>query len=160
MQTFTAKINIIGVNPYVDVPEKILKLLQNEAKSQTKPVPVKGTVNGKPFIQTIVKYAGKWRLYLNGPMREATKTGVGDTVTVGLAYDPASRMPPVPAQLKQAFEKNPRAKETFDSLSASRKKEILRYLGFLKTEGKLTKNIDKIIRRLSGDKSLKVVYMR
>ncbi|MEI9935362.1 MAG: hypothetical protein WDM71_11065 [Ferruginibacter sp.] len=35
-------------------------------------IPVKGKLDGHAFIQTLVKYSGKWRLYLNGPMRKAS----------------------------------------------------------------------------------------
>ena len=71
MESFTAKIYKIGVNPYMLLPLKVLKTLFVEAGKDKGPIPVRGTLNGKKFTQTLVKYSGKWRLYLNTPMRKA-----------------------------------------------------------------------------------------
>jgi uncharacterized protein YdeI (YjbR/CyaY-like superfamily) len=52
--------------------------------------------------------------------------------------------------LKKAFLKNKKAKQTYDALQPSRKKEINRYLGFMKTEASLERNVEKIILHLLG----------
>jgi uncharacterized protein YdeI (YjbR/CyaY-like superfamily) len=53
--------------------------------------------------------------------------------------------------LLQAFEKNKKAKAAFENLIPSRRKEIMRYMNFLKTEESLKKNIEKVIQHLSGN---------
>ncbi len=84
MKTFSAKILKIGINPYVLVPATVLKVLFEQAGKDKGPIPIKGTLNEKPFIQHLVKYSGKWRLYLNTPMRKAAGIDVGDMAIVFL----------------------------------------------------------------------------
>ena len=68
MITFKAKIDIIGINPYVLLPAKVLKSIFTQAGKDKGPISVKGTIDGHAYIQTLVKYSGHWRLYINGPM--------------------------------------------------------------------------------------------
>jgi hypothetical protein len=82
MKSFSAKISRIGINPYVGVPEDILDSIFERAGKARGPIPVRGTVNGKPFTQTLVKYQGAWRLYINGIMRHAAGIDVGDDVHI------------------------------------------------------------------------------
>lgn len=58
MHSFSATIEIIGVNPYVEIPEDILQSLFDSAKKSSGPIPVKGTLNGHTFIQTLVNIKG------------------------------------------------------------------------------------------------------
>lgn len=158
MSKFTAKIEIIGVNPYVEVPPQVLNQLFLESDKKNGPLPVKGTLNEKPFIQTVVKFQGLWRLYLNIPMRKATGTTVGDTVTVEIFYDPKPRIEPIPEQLLKAFQKNPLAKEVFNRFPPSHQKEYLRYLNSLKSEEALSRNIEKVTQHLSGKRVKGVLF--
>jgi len=65
MESFTAEVLIIGINPYVGLPENVLNALFEQADKSKSPIPVRGTLNGKRFVQTLVKYQGAWRLYSN-----------------------------------------------------------------------------------------------
>ena len=150
MHSFSDKIKIIGINPYVVPPASALKAIFKAAGKEKGPVPVKGTLNGKPFIQTLVKYSGKWRLYLNGPMRKAAGIGVGDVAEVKLAFDPKDRTIVMHPELKQALLKNKTAKAVFDNLAPSRQKEIVRYISSLKSEVAIEKNIKRALAFLSG----------
>jgi hypothetical protein len=150
MLSFSAKIQIIGVNPYVLLPKKVLEGIFKQAGKNKGAIQVKGTLNKKPFLQNLVKYSGKWRLYLNGPMRIAAGIDVGDTAHVKIEFDPKPRIIPVHPKLEAALKKNKKAKEVFDQLSPSRQKEIVRYISFLKSEGSVDKNIKRAIHFLSG----------
>ena len=68
MWEFTAKLDIIGINPFVFVPEHILVALKAQAGKSKGPIPISGTINGVDFRQTLVKYSGTWRLYVNTEM--------------------------------------------------------------------------------------------
>lgn len=149
-RTFSAKIEIIGVNPYVLLPLAVLETIFQQANKNKGPVPVKGTIDGFPFIQTLVKFRGTWRLYLNTPMRTATKTKVGDTVKFTLAFDPAPREVLMHRKLKKALKNNPDAKAVFESLRPSLQKGILKYINFLKTEESVDRNVEKTILSLTG----------
>lgn len=148
--TFSAEIEIIGINPYVLLPEATLKRLFAQAGKDKGPIPVRGTLDGHAFIQTLVKYAGAWRLYINGPMLKAAKKGVGDTVRVRIALDPSDRSTPMPPALEAALKKNTKARKVFESLAPSRRKEIMRYIGHLKSEEAIAKNVARAIGFLEG----------
>jgi hypothetical protein len=150
MHSFSDKIKIIGVNPYVIPPLKVLKAIFKEAGKEKGAIPVKGTLNGKPFIQTLVKYSGKWRLYLNGPMRQAAGIDVGDSAKVKLQYDLSDRTVPVPTKLRAALNKDKAAKKVFEKLSPSRQKEISRYISNLRSEEAVEKNIKRALGFLAG----------
>jgi hypothetical protein len=150
MQSFSAKIQIIGVNPYVLLPAAVLKALFIQAGKEKGPIPVKGTLNGHPYTQTLVKFSGKWRLYLNTPMRKATGLETGDKALFEIAFDPADRTLTMHPGLAHALKKNKKANSAFETLAPYRKKEIIRYIGFLKTEESLVRNIEKVINHLLG----------
>lgn len=151
MYTFRAKIGKIDINPYVQVPDDILLRLQQEAGKEKGPIPVKGTLQGKPFLANIVRYRGMWRLYLNVEMRRAASVDVGDQVLVGLQFDRAPRTVPMPREFELALAKNKPAKQAFEKLAPSRQKEILRYLNSLKQPQSLQRNIQKVMGFLQGE---------
>ena len=150
--SFTAKILKIGINPYVSLPEEVLSRLFEQAGKQKGPVPVRGRLNGKEFRQTLVKYQGAWRLYLNTEMRRDAGIDVGDEAEVEIEFDPEPRVIPMPLQFAQALSRNKEARAAFEKLVPSRQKEILAYLNSLKTKESLVRNIEKVIQYLSGQK--------
>jgi len=152
MKSFSGKISKIGINPYVAVREAVLDGLLRQAGKTKGPIPVHGTINGKRFKQTLVKYQGAWRLYINGEMRRAAGIDVGDNAHIKLEYDPVPRIESMPPKFVDVLSKNMGAKEAFERLTDSRQKEILRYLNSMKTETPLERNIEKIIQHLLGRK--------
>ena len=114
---------------------------------------MKGKLNGKPFIQTLVKYSGAWRLYLNTPMRKAAGIDVGDLAHVQIDFDNKPRLIPMHIKLASALERNRKAKEIFEKLAPSRQKEIIRYINHLKSEESIGRNILKIVQHLTGTES-------
>lgn len=152
MKSFSAKIYIISkINPVVDVPEDVLDALFEQAGRSKGPIPVRGRLNGAEFIQTLIKYEGAWRLYLNGPMRAAAGIDTGDIADVEIEFDPWPREEPVPEKFEAALRASEVAKAEFERLSPSRKKEILRYLNSMKTAESLERNIEKVVKHLVGE---------
>ncbi len=144
---FTATIAIVGVNPFVDVPESISRKLGGRRH-----IPVSMTINGHPFAANLVPLGGgRFRLYLNGPMRKAAGKDVGDRVTIGLTLDDTPRIEPVRPELAAALAADPSAKEVFEGLSQSRQKEILRYLNRLQKPESIARSVDRVIRVLHGE---------
>ena len=150
MKKFRDTIDIIGVNPFVLPPEEVLQYLFAAAGKSTGPIPVRGTLNGHPFTQTLVKFSGKWRLYLNGPMRTAAGIDVGDEASVRIEFDPVKRGFAMRKELKEALKNDPEAKKAFDALSPSRRLEIVRYIARLKSEEAVARNVERAIRFLKG----------
>ena len=152
MKPFSSKIQIIGINPYVLLPLSVLKYIFQKAGKDKCAIPVQLKIGDKEFIQNLVKYSGKWRLYLNGPMRKAAGKDVGDTMEIQIDFDPRPRTTPIHPKLKIAFKENPTAKKAFEKLSPSRQKEILRYINFLKSEEIVDKNVQRAITHLTSSK--------
>jgi hypothetical protein len=153
VNSFKAKIEIIGINPFVFLPDRILKNLFTQAGKDKGPIPVRGTIDGHAYIQTLVKYSGYWRLYINGPMLKDAKKHVGDIITLTIEFDLEERVIPMHPKLMEAIDKNRKAKKVFDQLSASRQKEIIRYINSLKSESSVSKNITRAINFLCGKES-------
>jgi hypothetical protein len=153
MKSFSAKILKIGINPYVFVPEDVLNSIFEQAGKSKGAIPIRGTVNGKPFTQTLVKHQGAWRLYINGIMREAAGIDVGDQADIRLEFDPIPRVEPMSPRLRDALDKNKSARAAFEMLTPSRRKEILRYLNSMKTEESLERNVQRVIKQLSGEET-------
>lgn len=147
---FQASLLIIGVNPFVFVPEPVLKQVFQKAGKDKGPVPVKGTVNGKPYRQTLVRFNGSWRLYINTAMLKHSPKQVGKTLDISIAFDPEPRTVEMPVRFSQLLKRDPNAAKVFKQLSPSRQKEILRYLSKLKTEAAFSKNLEKAMAFLSG----------
>ena len=147
---FEAELQIIGINPFVFVPGHILAVVFEEAGKSKSPIPIKGTVNGKPYEQTLVKYLGKWRLYMNTKILKDSPQRIGERIDVTVAYDPADRTIAPHPQLLRALSENQKAKAAFELLSPYLKKEIIRYINSLKTEKSVTINVQKAVHFLLG----------
>jgi hypothetical protein len=149
---FTADIKKIEINPYVRVPKAVLSAVFEQAGRSRSPIPVKGTLDGKAFRQTLVKYRGAWRLYLNTPMRKAAGVDAGDDVRVTLAFDSSDRTIPMNPRLRAALTRKSGARAAFEALLPSRKKEINRYLNSLKTPEALARAVTNVLSLLDGKK--------
>ena len=150
---FSATIFKIGINPLVDVPARSMNSLFKQAGRTKGPIPVFGTLNGKEFIQHVVRYQGEWRLYLNGVMRRSAKIDVGDKATVEFTYDGRPRIEPLHPKFEQALSKNKKARSVYDHLRPSRQKDINRYLNNLKSDAARERNIERVIAHLTGKKT-------
>ncbi len=146
MNEFNAELEIIGINPFVYVPERILNNLFVQAGKSKSPIPICGTVNGTPYQQTLVKYKGDWRLYVNLTMLADSPSRIGETIAVTVAYDPRSREIEPHPKLVAALNENAEAQSVFDTLSPSWQKEIVRYIANLKTEQSVERNVNRASR--------------
>jgi len=150
-----SEIKIIGVNPYVLVEsEEIVKLVPSDWK---KPIPVIIQVNGQPeqpwHINMVPVGNGDYYLYLHGDVRKASNTKVGDTVEVEITFDEEYKngpQHPMPSWFKEALDKESSALKNWEALSPSRKKEVLRYFSWLKSENAIQRNLEKAMKVLSG----------
>jgi hypothetical protein len=151
MKIFKTRIRIVGVNQYVLVPQAVVDDIFRQAGQDQGPIPIEGQLDGKPFTQMLVKYGGRWRVYLSKPIRKAAGKDVGDRVEVHLAYDGVDRPVPMHPKLADALSGNERARSAFEALSPSRQKEILRYINGLKQESSIDKNVGMTIKFLEDN---------
>ena len=147
---FAAPIDIIGINPFVFIPAIILEKIFSQAGKDKGHIPVKGTINGNSYKQTLLRYSGEWRLYINTIMLQDSPKRIGERISVTISFDNEPRETKAPRKFITALNKDNEAKAVFNKLSPSLKKEINRYLSSLKTEGSLSRNIEKAINFLKG----------
>jgi len=150
MPSFRARIELLGINPYVRVPAVHLKALLRSAARSTGPIPIVVTIEGASFRQNLVVYQAQWRLYLNGPMRKIAGKDVGDRIALNVELDPTPRQEPMTPELARVLAQHPPAQQAFLSLAPSRQKEILRYLNRIRTDATLHANVDKVLGYLLG----------
>jgi hypothetical protein len=151
---FRARMEISGINPYVRVRADQAARLKPDWRG---PMPVRVQVDGAPDpawrINMIPVGDGDFLLYLHGDVRKASGTGVGDRVTVTLAFDhdyrggPAHPMPP---WFSDELDRNAAASRGWDSLPPSRQKEILRYFAALKSSEAQQRNVQRALHVLAG----------
>ena len=147
---FKAPLEIIGINPFVFVPEPILNKIFEQAGKTKGQIPVSGKVNGNAYTQTLVRYAGEWRLYINTKMLPQSPKRIGETLTISIKFDPKDRSILPHPKFNDALAKNKQAKKVFDQLPPSRQKEIVRYITNLKTDESRARNIELAIGFLTG----------
>jgi Bacteriocin-protection, YdeI or OmpD-Associated/Domain of unknown function (DUF1905) len=147
---FVAELHIIGVNPYVQVPDKILQNIFRKSGKNKGAIPIKGTLNGIPYKQTLIRYSGDWRLYINTSMLHHSPKRIGEIIKISVEHDPEPRVITPHPGFRKALNRNKEAKVVFNSLPPSRRAEIVRYLTNLKTEKALEMNILRAINFLLG----------
>jgi hypothetical protein len=142
--SFKAEVYKVGINPCVKVPLRITAKM----KPSKGYIPVKGKINGHSFLQTLVPVKEEpYRLYVNGPMLKAANIAVGDMATFNIEQNLVPVRFSMPKEFRKELNENG-LMPAFKKLTPGRQKEILRYLGFLKTKETLLRNIDKDINQL------------
>lgn len=150
MFKFKDHIKIIGINPYVSVPDRILKKIFEQAGKDKGHIRIKGTVNGDPYKQTLVKYSGEWRLYINTTILKDSPKRIGEKIELTIEFDSAEKEVSDSPEFLKALRKDKVAMQVFEGLSPSRRNEIVRYLALLKTKESLDRNILRAINFLHG----------
>ncbi|HEV2599158.1 YdeI/OmpD-associated family protein [Sphingopyxis sp.] len=153
---FKAKIEIRGINPYVLVSPARAGRIKAGWK---KPMPVLVQVNGQPDppwrINMMPAGDGSFYLYLDGVVRKASGTDLGDMVDVSVVFDEAYTGGPQHEMLPEfaaRLDAEPSAKARWDGLSPSLQKEILRYLANLKSDAARQRNVERALAVLGGAK--------
>lgn len=148
--SFKASLEIIGINPYVSVPPSILEGIFSQAGKNKGPISISGTVNGKPYKQTLVRYQGAWRLYINMTMLKNSPKRIGEIIDITVSFDPADRAVRPHPRFAKALAQNPAAKTVFEDLRPSLQQEILRAIARLKRPESVDRNVERAIDFLLG----------
>ena len=152
---FKAKIYKIGINWAVDVPADITAQLKPEKGY----IRIKGQINDFDFIQTLVPVKNSlYRLFVNFIMMKGGKTALGEVATFAIEQNEVElvKMYAMPKILSSILKKE-KLNDDFNALSEARKKDILKYLSFIKTEETMMKNINKLIEQLKRkDKNVRI----
>ncbi|HWS95602.1 MAG TPA: YdeI/OmpD-associated family protein [Candidatus Methylomirabilis sp.] len=102
-------------------PFDVVEVFQRKGR-----VPVKGTINGFPFRSPLMNMGEGHMMVVNAKLRAGAKCKAGDTASIVMELDTEERTVELPAYLKKIIAAYPNAKETWDKLSFTRKKEYVR----------------------------------
>lgn len=151
LKNFKARIYKNGINAAVDVPVEVTQGMVADKGY----IRIKGTINGFGFTQTLVPVKDAlYRLFVNIPMLKGGNASIGSIAEFAIAQDFTKKedyYPMVPQLAERLQAEN--LTNAFDALSPSRKKDILKYLGYIKTDETLQKNIEKVILQLQQKKT-------
>jgi hypothetical protein len=128
----------------IQIPEKLV-----EALGRGKRVPVRVTMNGYTYRNTIAVMSGKFCVGVSAEVREAAGVKAGDHLEVTLEVDTQPREVELPAEFKKALNKNPKAKSAFEKLSYSNKRVHVIPIANAKTDETRMRNVAKAIDALS-----------
>jgi hypothetical protein len=115
---FTTKLELGGktATGFVVPPEVV------EALGKGKKPPVKVTINGYTYRNTVAVMGGEYMIGVAAEHRAPAGVKAGDVIEVDLELDTEPRVLEIPADLTEALEREPQAKTYFESLSYSNKR--------------------------------------
>lgn len=116
-KSFHAKLGAEGHARFFEVP---FDVKQEFGKARP---PVKVTVKGYTYRSTVSVYGGKYYLPVRRERREEAGLKAGDIIKVKVALDTEVRTVMPPPELSAAFKRNNAAKERWEKLSYTHKKE-------------------------------------
>jgi hypothetical protein len=140
-----------GTWTYVEVPPTV-----SEAFGARGRVAIAGTISGVPFQGSLMPAGeGRHRVVVAKAIRDAAKVTAGDTVTVAIHADSSTRTVEVPPELAAALKKDRAARDAFEGLSYSHRKEYASWVGEAKKPETRVARAAKAIAMLAEGKRLK-----
>lgn len=123
-----------------------------EKEYGAKRVPVRGTINGVEYRSTIAcaPKLGLYAIPVCRELRERIGVEVGDTVTWVIERDVAERTVDPPQELVRIFRTNSAAKQTWEKLCFTHKKEFARWIEGAKKPETRERRIAKTLEMLAA----------
>src|SRR5215469_16210960 len=107
----------------IEVPADVVAALGTGGRP-----PVTVTIGGHAYRTTVARMGGRYLIPLSAEHRKAAGVAAGDEVDVGIEPDTAPREVTVPADLTDALAGDAQAREFFDGLSYTHRKEWVRWI--------------------------------
>ena len=124
-----------------------------DALGKGKRPPVKVTVNGYTWRNTVAVYGDVYLLGISAEHRAGAGVRAGDVLDVELELDTEPREVAIPNDLLSAFERAPAAHEAFEALSPSRKGYWTYQLDQAKTPETRARRVEKVVEALLGPRA-------
>jgi hypothetical protein len=109
------------------------------------------TINEHTYRTTVAVMGGRYLIPLSAENREASGVAAGDAIAVAIVLDDKPREVEVPPDFARALSRDARAKEHFESLSYSHKKQHILAIEAAKKPETRTRRIEKALEMLRGD---------
>lgn len=133
-------------NTGIEIPPAELAKL-----GMSKKPPVKVTIGKYTYRSTVATMGGKFMVSLSKANREAAGVKGGDKVEVTLELDTEPRTVEVPPDLAAALAKKKGAREAFDKLAPSARKEFVRQVQEAKAQETRERRIANIVTKVSAN---------
>jgi hypothetical protein len=125
------------------VPDEVV-----EALGAGKRPPVRVTINGYTYRNTIAVYGNQYLVGVSAEHRAGAGVKAGDELDVDIDLDTAPRGVTVPADLAAALDAEPAARQTFDGLSYSNRSYLVSQVEDAKSDETRQRRIGKSINAL------------
>jgi hypothetical protein len=110
--------------------------------------PVRCTVNGVDYRSRLAVYGGRTYLGLRSELRHEIGVDVGDAVEVTMEHDDAPRDVEVPPALAAALAEDDRAREAYEGMAFTHRKEYARWIEEAKKEDTRARRVRKALDML------------
>ena len=145
MKQFKAKLEPVpGGGHFVAVPAAVA-----EAAGLKYGVRVRGTVDGVAYRSSLMKYSGVFHMGVHKATMEKAGVAAGDLVDVEIEEDdqplPEDTVPP---ELVKAFRKSAKAKQAWDKLAPSHRREHVKHINEAKKAETRAARIEKTLKAL------------
>jgi len=130
---------VAAITPPVNVPE----LFGTRGR-----VPVRGTINGFPFRSSLMPCGGPHVMPVNKALCLGAGAKPGDVVDVLMERDLEARTVEAPPELKKELAKNKKARERWNELSFTHKKEMAISIRDAKQDETKKQRLTKVMRVL------------
>lgn len=112
--------------------------------------PVRVTIGNYTYRSTVAAYGDVFMLPVSAENREAAGIKAGDEIEVTIELDTEPRTVEVPNDLAAALAEKPGAREAFDALSYTMRKEYVRQVETAKAQATRERRIAGIVAKLAN----------
>lgn len=113
-------------------------------------VPVRGTINGFPYRSSLMPMDGCYAMVVNKALRAGAKCKAGDEVAVVMERDTEERTVEAPPELARELKKSKAARERWEGLSFTHKKEMAASISGAKQEETRKRRLAKVMGVLNS----------
>jgi Bacteriocin-protection, YdeI or OmpD-Associated/Domain of unknown function (DUF1905) len=131
----------------LQVPDDVVSALASGKRPA-----VQVTIGGHTYRTTVASMGGRFLIPLSAENRAAAGVAAGDEVDVHIALDDAPREVHVPDDLADALAHNEQARQFFDALAFSHRKEWVRWIEEAKQAETRSTRINKAVTSLLAGK--------
>ena len=108
-------------------------------------VPIRGTINGFPFRSSLMPCGNARMMPVNKTLCQGAGVQPGDLVDVVMEKDEAERTVKAPPELERELAKSKKARERWDGLAFTHKKEMANSISGAKQEETRTRRLAKVV---------------
>ncbi len=134
------------LNEAIQIPPDVLEALA----APTKRAPILVVINDVELRTTIMVYGGIAYIGLRAEVRKAMGVAPGETFDVQIALDTEPRVVDVPEELGALLEADPQAKQAFERLSFTNRKEYVEWVSGAKGAATRQKRLGQVTEMLKS----------